>query len=71
VTGVQTCALPILAPTADPHAYPQARPLADAITGSRYVEVEGGMVPLPDQMPEAFARHVLEFLDTVPAAADH
>ena len=64
------CPVLVLAPTADPHAYPQARPLADAIAGSRYMEVEGGMVPLPDQMPEAFARHVLEFLDTVPAAAD-
>lgn len=65
------CPVLVLAPTADPHAFPQARPLADAIAGSRYVEVEGGMVPLPDQMPEAFARHVLEFLDTAPAAAGH
>ncbi len=61
------CPVLVLAPTADPHAYPQARPLANAIAGSRYVEVEGGMVPLPDQMPQAFARHVLEFLDSVPA----
>jgi hypothetical protein len=59
----------VLAPTQDPHAYPQAKPLADAIAGSRYVEVEGGMVPLPDQMPEAFAGHVIEFLRSVPAAA--
>ena len=57
----------VRAPTADPHAYPQARPLANAIAGSRYVEIEGGMVPLPDQMPQAFAHHVLEFLDSVPA----
>ena len=52
-----------IAPTADPHAYPQARPLADAIAGSRYVEIEGGMVPLPDQMPARFAQVVMEFLD--------
>ncbi len=63
------CPVLVLAPTADPHAYPQARPLADAIAGSRYVEVEGGMVPLPDQMPEAFARHVLEFLHSLPDGA--
>lgn len=61
------CPVLVLAPTADPHAYPQARPLAVAIPGSRYVEVEGGMVPLPDQMPEAFAAHVLEFLKSLHA----
>jgi pimeloyl-ACP methyl ester carboxylesterase len=63
------CPVLVMAPTEDPHAYPQARPLAQAIAGSRYVEIEGGMVPLPDQMPEAFARHVLEFLRSVPAAS--
>jgi hypothetical protein len=26
---------------------------------------EGGMVPLPDQMPEPFARAVLAFLETL------
>lgn len=59
------CPVLVLAPTADPHAYPQARPLAAAIAGARCVEVEGGMVPLPDQLPEVFARHVLEFLAEV------
>ena len=57
------CPVLVIAPTADPHAYPQARPLADAIAGSRYVEIEGGMVPLPDQMPQAFAAAVTAFLD--------
>ncbi len=57
------CPVLVIAPTADPHAYPQARPLADAIAGSRYVEIEGGMVPLPDQMPQAFAAAVTDFLD--------
>lgn len=57
------CPVLVIAPTADPHAYPQARPLADAIAGSRYVEIEGGMVPLPDQMPERFADAVIGFLD--------
>ncbi|HXD43417.1 MAG TPA: alpha/beta hydrolase [Ramlibacter sp.] len=56
------CPVLVIAPTQDPHAYPQAKPLAQAIAGSRYVEIAGGMVPLPDQMPETFARHVLDFL---------
>ena len=56
------CPALVMAPTADPHAYPSARRLADSITGSRYVEVEGGMVPLPDQMPQRFAELVTDFL---------
>ena len=38
------------------------RPLAERIANSRYVEVAGGMVPLPDQMPERFADLVTDFL---------
>jgi len=56
------CPVLVLAPTADPHAYPQARRLAEAIAGSHYEEIEGGMVPLPDQMPERFADAVRRFL---------
>lgn len=56
------CPVLVIAPTADPHAYPSARRLANAIAGSRYVEVEGGMVPLPDQMPQRFAELVADFL---------
>ena len=56
------CPVLVIAPTADPHAYPSARRLADSIAGSRYVEVEGGMVPLPDQMPQRFAELVADFL---------
>jgi hypothetical protein len=29
-------------------------------------EMRGGMVPLPDQMPEAFAQALLRFLDALP-----
>jgi pimeloyl-ACP methyl ester carboxylesterase len=56
------CPVLVIAPTADPHAYPSARPLAACIAGSRVVEVEGGRVPLPDQMPERFAELVTSFL---------
>ena len=59
------CPTLVLAPIADPHAYPRAAALAQAIAGSRYVEIEGGMVPLPDQMPERFARLVTDFLRSV------
>ena len=56
------CPVLVIAPTADPHAYPSAKPLTGSIAGSRYVEIEGGMVPLPDQMPQRFADLVTDFL---------
>jgi pimeloyl-ACP methyl ester carboxylesterase len=59
------CPTLVLAPSADPHAYPSAQPLARAIANSRLVEIAGGMVPLPEQMPECFAQLVTEFLLSV------
>ncbi len=56
------CPVLVVGPTADPHAYPAARPLSERIAGSRYLEIAGGMVPLPDQMPERFAEAVTDFL---------
>src|SRR5690606_30988596 len=64
------CPVLVVAPTDDPHAWPRSRPVAQAIDGSRIVEVPGGMVPLPDQMPEAFARIVEAFVDSLPAGTD-
>ena len=61
------CPVLIVAPTADPHAYPAVGPLARRISTSRIVEVPGGMVPLPDQMPGQFASLVIDFLDDQPA----
>ena len=63
------CPVLVLAPSADPHAYPAAAPLADRIAGSRLIEIAGGMVPLPDQMPDEFATVVLDFLDSVYSSA--
>ena len=63
------CPTLVIAPTADPHAYPHARKVADAIHDSRVVEIENGMVPLPDQMPELFARVVDQFLTQALAGA--
>ena len=50
----------------DPFASPHAAELAAHLADARIVDIEGGMVPLPDQLPEAFARVVLDFLDTAP-----
>jgi pimeloyl-ACP methyl ester carboxylesterase len=52
----------VLAGTGDPFSYPRMKPLARAIKGSEMAEIEGGMVPMVDQMPEEFARVVLGFL---------
>ena len=60
------CPALVIAPTADPHAYPHAPKVAAAIAGSTLIEIEGGMVPLPDQMPEAFAAAVHRFLAAQP-----
>jgi pimeloyl-ACP methyl ester carboxylesterase len=58
----------ILSATDDPHAYPAAARVAQAIAGSRRLDILGGMVPLPDQMPEAFAAAVANFIaGTAPA----
>lgn len=36
--------------------------VAAQLPQARVVDIEGGMVPLPDQMPQAFAKVVLGFL---------
>lgn len=53
----------LITATADPHAYPSFARLHAALPGARVVEIEGGMVPLPDQMPERFAEAVAALLD--------
>jgi hypothetical protein len=53
----------VISPAADPHAHPVASSVAGAIAGASLIEVPGGMVPFPDQMPEAFASTTLNFLD--------
>lgn len=64
------CPALVVAPTADPHAYPVAAKVAAAIAGATLVEVAGGMVPLPDQMPEAFAAIAIDFLQrAMPASS--
>jgi pimeloyl-ACP methyl ester carboxylesterase len=47
----------------DPFAAPHLPELQAHLPQARVVEIEGGMVPLPDQLPQAFAQAVLTFLD--------
>jgi pimeloyl-ACP methyl ester carboxylesterase len=56
------CPVQVLAPAADPHAFPVAGKVTRAISGATMIEISGGMVPFPDQMPEVFAEAVLAFL---------
>ena len=59
---VRALTLLIRAPD-DPFAAPHAAELHEHLPQARIVDIAGGMVPLPDQLPEAFAAAVLEFLD--------
>lgn len=55
----------VIRATGDPFAAPHAEELRHHLPDARIVDIEGGMVPLPDQMPEAFAQTVLDFLSTL------
>jgi len=52
----------VLAGTEDPFSYPRMKPLSEHIPGSKTAEIQGGMVPMVDQMPEEFAKAVMDFL---------
>jgi hypothetical protein len=54
----------VLAGTDDPFSYPRMEPLSEHIHGSKTAEIRGGMVPMVDQMPEEFAKAVMDFLDS-------
>jgi len=47
----------------DPFAAPHTAPWRAHLPQAQAVEIAGGMVPLPDQLPDAFADAVLGFLD--------
>lgn len=53
----------VLAGSADPFSFPRMEPLSRAIQGSRTALIQGGMVPLPDQMPGEFSAAVADFLE--------
>lgn len=46
----------------DPYASPHALELMEALPHAQLVEIEEGMVPLPDQLPEEFASCISAFL---------
>ena len=48
----------------DPYAAPHAPELLARLPRANVVDIEAGMVPLPDQLPRAFAAAVLDFLAT-------
>ena len=54
----------LIGATADPYAHPQLARLRGALPHARVVEIEGGMVPLPDGWPAEFAGAISEFLAT-------
>ena len=53
----------IIAGAEDPFSFPRMGPLSENIKNSRTLAIDGGMVPMVDQLPEEFARTVLDFLD--------
>lgn len=57
------CPVLLLGATADPYAYPTLERLRAALPDAQVDEIEGGMVPLPDQLPDEFAAAVERFLD--------
>lgn len=61
IAGVR-CPTLIVGATHDPHAYPAVPRLAQAIAHAQRVDIPGGMVPLPEQMPQAFADSIAGFL---------
>jgi len=64
IGAVRQPTLVIRAPD-DPFAAPHAADWLQRLPQARLVDIAGGMVPLPDQLPEAFAQAVLGFLDTL------
>jgi pimeloyl-ACP methyl ester carboxylesterase len=60
--GKIRCPTLVVCGTDDPFSFPAMVRLAAAIPGSRAVPIPGGMVPVVDQMPEAFAAAIAPFL---------
>jgi pimeloyl-ACP methyl ester carboxylesterase len=48
--------------TGDPYAYPELVRMSAVLPTARVVEIEGGMVPLPDGWPRELAEAILPFL---------
>lgn len=59
------CPVLLVGATDDPYAYPALEPMRAALPHAHVEVIEGGMVPLPDQLPEQFAAAVERFLDRI------
>ena len=57
------CPVLLVGATDDPYAYPALERMRSALPDAEVEVIEGGMVPLPDQLPEQFAAAVERFLD--------
>jgi pimeloyl-ACP methyl ester carboxylesterase len=64
VTGLH-CPVLLIGATDDPYAYPALEPMRAALPDAEVEVIQGGMVPLPDQLPEKFAAAVERFLDGI------
>ncbi len=62
--GKINCPTLLVCGTDDPYALPDQEKLKAKIKGSRLILIPGGMVPLPDQMPEEFSLAILPFLSS-------
>ncbi|MGH2850106.1 MAG: alpha/beta fold hydrolase, partial [Solirubrobacteraceae bacterium] len=60
----------LIGATADPYAHPQLARMAAALPAAEVVEIDGGMVPLPDGWPDEFAGAIIAFLDRVDPRSD-
>lgn len=63
--GFVTCPVLVMVGADDPFAYPMLQRWREVLLEARFAELAGGMVPLPDQMPEAFAQTVADFVSSV------
>ncbi|MGN6869300.1 MAG: alpha/beta fold hydrolase [Solirubrobacteraceae bacterium] len=64
VTGLR-CPVLLVGATDDPYAFPALEPMRAALPDAQVEVIQGGMVPLPDQLPEEFAAAVERFLDQI------
>lgn len=64
--GLVRCPTLLIGATDDPHAYPAVPRLAQAIPHAQRVDIAGGMVPLPEQLPREFAAAIGGFLAGLP-----
>lgn len=60
--GLLRCPTLLIGAPDDPHAFPDVPRLAQALPHAQRVDIAGAMVPLPEQLPHAFAEAVLPFL---------